>query len=72
MRGYVLKNKDKQLYLKSIDTENEKIEFTKEVNEAKVYDGGEWFANTELEFLQFHFPQHEDVLENMETIYEEF
>lgn len=72
MRGYTLKNKEKQLYLKSIDTKNETIEFTSNVNEAKVYDGGEWFANTELEYIQFHFPQEEEILNGMVPYYEEW
>lgn len=71
MSGYYLKNKDKGLYLKSIDTQNETIEFTDKQSEAKMYSGGEWFATTEKEFAEFHFPQEKDVLEHMCCVYED-
>lgn len=71
MSSYYLKNKDKNLYLKNIDTEKETIEFTKNVNDAKPYPNGQWFAETELEFAQFHFPQEEETLSKMECVYEE-
>jgi hypothetical protein len=71
MSSYYLKNKDKNLYLKNIDTEKETIEFTENVNDAKPYPNGQWFAETELEFAQFHFPQEEEILSKMECVYEE-
>ena len=67
---YYLKNEEKGLYLKNIDTENETIEFTRERKDAKKYDSGEWFATTELEFAQFHFPTEEETLEKMCCVYE--
>ena len=71
MTTYFLKNKDKQLYLKSIDTLNAKIEFTDKQNEAKQYEGGRWYADTELEYLIFHFPQEKEILNNMHAVYED-
>jgi hypothetical protein len=71
MGTYFLKNTDKELYLKSIDTLNAKIEFTDKQNEAKQYQNGEWFAVTELEYLMFHFPQEKEILNNMHAVYEE-
>jgi hypothetical protein len=72
MSSYYLKNKSKGLYLKNIDTEKETIEFTKNLSEAKPYPNGSWFAETELEFAQFHFPQEEEILNNMACVYEEY
>jgi len=69
MSSYYLKN-NKGLYLKSIDTEKEKIEFTENLSEAKSYPNGSWFAETELEFAQFHFPQEEEKLNDMRCVYE--
>lgn len=66
---YVLKNDTMGLYLKEIDTQNEKIEFTEHREEAKSYDG-DWYANTELEYAQFHFPQEEGILNGMRCFYE--
>ena len=66
---YVLKNSEKGLYLKGIDTQNEKIEFTEHREEAKKYDG-DWYATTELEYAQFHFPQEKETLKNMQCVYE--
>ena len=70
MEGYFLKNLKKQLYLKNIDTQKETIEFTENQSEAKNYTQGKWYAETELEFAQFHFPSEEEVLNEMVCVYE--
>ena len=64
MCGYFLRN-DNGDYVKSLDTENHKLEFTKDVNEAKNYTGGSWFAETELDFLKFHFKEQKEILDTM-------
>jgi hypothetical protein len=53
-----LKHSEKELFLKKIDNVNDKLEFTDDVHEAKCYDN-DWFANAELQFLKFHFPDYE-------------
>lgn len=65
---YVLKNAD-GLFLKSIDSANTDITFTNKASEAKVYNGGEWFADTELEFVKFHFKDRPEV-KTLATTYE--
>ena len=50
----VLKTND-GVMIKSIDTANTTLELTTDVDEAYNYVNGEWFAKSELEFLQFHF-----------------
>lgn len=50
----VLKTND-GVMIKSIDTANTTLELTTDVSEAYNYVNGEWFAKSELEFLQFHF-----------------
>jgi len=50
----VLKTND-GVMIKSIDTANTTLELTTDVGEAYNYVNGEWFAKSELEFLQFHF-----------------
>jgi hypothetical protein len=67
--AYFLKSETKGLYLKGIDTKNEKIEFTEHLEQAKKYDG-DWYATTELEYAQFHFPQEEETLKHMQCVYE--
>ena len=69
MGAYYLKNADKGLYFKDMNTQDETIEFTENINEAKKYTQGDWYANTELEFLQFHFPNEEETLANMKAVY---
>ena len=71
MSGYYLKNKKKEIYLKKIDTQNETIEFTTKQEEAKNYTQGSWFAETELEFAQFHFPQEKEILNEMCCVFED-
>lgn len=67
MERLLLKN-DKEQYLKEINTANQKVIFTNNKNEAKTYSG-EWFAETELEFINFHFKEQEDV-KTLHMIYE--
>lgn len=66
--AYVLKNKA-GLFLKSIDFTTPDITFTNNLSDAKVYNGGEWFADTELEFVKFHFKDRPEV-QTLRTVYE--
>lgn len=50
----VLKTKD-GVMIKSIDNANTKLELTTDIKEAYNYVNGEWYAKSELEYLQFHF-----------------
>ena len=68
--GYYLRN-DKGEYVKSLDTENHALEFTTNKDEAKNYTNGSWFAETELDFLKFHFKEFKDILDTMYCKYEE-
>lgn len=54
-----LKHSEKELFLKAVDNENDKLEFTENVDEAKYYEN-DWFANAELQFLKFHFPDYKE------------
>ena len=54
MTKCVLKNEN-GVMIKSIDTANTKLELTTDPKEAFNYINGEWFAKSELEFLQFHY-----------------
>ena len=54
--SYILGNGKK--YLKEIDTENMVIHFTDNPSEAKQYTN-DWFADTELDFIKFHFKDNE-------------
>ena len=54
MTKCVLKNEN-GVMIKSIDTANTKLELTTDPKEALNYVNGEWFAKSELEFLQFHY-----------------
>lgn len=58
--GLFLKNAD-GLYFKEIDSANSDIIFTPHRAEAKNYNGGEWFADTELEYVKFHFKDRPEV-----------
>ena len=55
-----MKNND-GLYLKDIDSVNTDITFTSDRSEAKLYHGGDWFAETELEYVKFHFKDRDEV-----------
>lgn len=73
---YYLKNAKKGLYLKEIDTVNKDLTFTKDINEAKKYCEGGWYADTELEFIQFHFKESNtdkqtyQIVKDLRTTYE--
>ena len=66
--GRLLLKNDNGQFLKSIDTVNQKAIFTKDKYDARSYDG-EWFAETELEFVKFHFKKQEQV-ESLHMVYE--
>ena len=68
MSGYILAHKDYKMYVKEVDTANQKLEYTNDINEAKVYET-EWFAQTELEYLMFHFESEQNTLQNMKVSY---
>lgn len=55
---HILSNGKK--YLKEVDTKDMVLHFTNHVSEAKHYSN-EWFADTELEFIKFHFKDNENV-----------
>lgn len=54
--SYILGNGKK--FLKEIDTEDMVLHFTDNPSEAKQYTN-EWFADTELDFIKFHFKDNE-------------
>lgn len=54
--SYILSNGKK--YLKEIDTKDMVLHFTDYPSEAKHYSN-EWFADTDLEFIKFHFKDNE-------------
>ena len=76
MNAYLLKNSDGE-YLKTLDTAEGKIEFTKEMSEGRNYmgrpGGGRWDADNEKEYLIFHFGQeYGDRVKTLECVYEEW
>ena len=54
----LIKVKNKDEFLKSIDTRNGKIEYTNDKSKAKVYTDT-WFSDTEIDFIKFHFKDDE-------------
>lgn len=54
--SYILGNGKK--FLKEINTEDMVLHFTDNPSEAKQYSN-EWFADTELDFIKFHFKDNE-------------
>lgn len=54
--SYILSNGKK--YLKEVDTKDMVIHFTDYPSNAKKYTN-EWFADTDLEFIKFHFKDNE-------------
>ena len=54
----LIKVKNKDEFLKSIDTRNGKIEYTNDKSQAKVYTDT-WFSDTEIDFIKFHFMDDE-------------
>lgn len=72
---YCLKNEKKKLYLKSVNLQEQKIEFTKHREEAKEFPEGSWYSDNELEFIAFHFSQDKDpkayaIIKGMTSVYE--
>lgn len=62
MNKCVLRN-EKGVMVKTIDTANTKLELTTDPKEALNYSQGDWFARSELEFLQFHYKdEYPDVM----------
>ena len=54
--SYILSNDKK--YLKEVDTKDMVLHFTDYPSNAKQYSN-EWFADTDLEFIKFHFKDNE-------------
>lgn len=54
--SYILGNGKK--FLKEINTEDMVLHFTDNPSEAKQYSN-EWLADTELDFIKFHFKDNE-------------
>lgn len=54
--SYILGNGEK--FLKEVDTKDMVLHFTDNPSEAKQYTN-EWFADTELDFIKFHFKDNE-------------
>ena len=50
----LIKVRNKDEFLKSIDTRNGKIEYTNDKSQAKRYSYM-WFSDTDIEFIKFHF-----------------
>ena len=68
MAKCVLRNDD-GVMVKSIDRVNCTLELTKDNDEALSYTQGDWFAKTELEYLQFHMGKEHPELETMTPQY---
>lgn len=58
--GCYLKN-DNGIYFEDVDSATGEITFTDNVARAKNYTNGSWFADTELEYIKFHFKDREEV-----------
>ena len=56
----VLKHRDQDTYLASYNGVTGEVKLTKNSSEAKGYSN-DWFAKAELEYLQFHFPEVDDI-----------
>ena len=56
----VLKHRDQDTYLASYNGVTGEVKLTKKASEAKGYVN-DWFAKAELEYLQFHFPEVDDI-----------
>jgi hypothetical protein len=68
MARYRLKNDD-GIYFKEYDPSKESITFTNKQSESKDYPNGEWWAQTELDFLKFHFEETNPELKSMVVAY---
>jgi hypothetical protein len=76
MYGYLLQNSNDE-YLKTLDTANGKLEFTKEPSEARNYagrpGGGQWDAENEKQYLEFHFKdEYGDKVTTLHCVYREW
>ena len=56
----VLKHRDQDTYLASYNGVTGEVKLTKKASEAKGYTN-DGFAKAELEYLQFHFPEVDDI-----------
>ena len=76
MNGYLLQNSNDE-YLKTLDTAEGKIEFTKEPSEARNYlgrpGGGQWDAENEKQYLDFHFgEEYGERVTSLRCVYREW
>ena len=76
MYGYLLQNSNGE-YLKTLDTAEGKIDFTKEPSEARNYagrpGGGQWDAENEKAYLSFHFgKEYEDRVYTLKCVFKEW
>ena len=76
MHGYFLKNSDGE-FLKTLDTANQKLEFTKKVEEARNYagrpGGGKWDAENEFQFIKHYFEEeYGNKVSSLVCVYEEW
>ena len=76
MYGYLLQNSNDE-YLKTLDTANGKLEFTNEPSEARNYagrpGGGQWDAENEKQYLEFHFKdEYGDKVTTLHCVYREW
>jgi len=76
MYGYLLQNSNGE-YLKTLDTANSTLEFTNEPSEARNYagrpGGGQWDAENEKQYLEFHFKdEYGDKVTTLHCVYKEW
>jgi len=76
MQGYFLRNSNDE-YLKALDTAEGKIEFTNDFKEARNYigrpGGGQWDAENEKQYLEFHFgEEYGDRVTSLRCTYREW
>lgn len=76
MSGYLLQNSNGE-YLKTLDTAESKIDFTKDPSEAINYcgrpGGGQWDACNEKIFLDFHFgEEYGERVKSLQCVYTEW
>ena len=76
MNGYFLQNSNEE-FLKTLDTAEGKITFTKDFKEARNYigrpGGGQWDAENEKGYLDFHFgKEYGDRVKTLRCVYKEW
>lgn len=76
MNGYFLQNKNGE-YLKTLNTAEGVIEFTNDYTEARNYinrpGGGQWDADNEKQYLDFHFAdEYGDKVKTLKPVYKEW